>query len=141
MLKTTSASLNTTDNSRYREAHFTESVQQMAASRKPDKRDRQLGADLARLRRSKRMTQAQVAERLEMSTQQLGKYERGESRMTVGLYRELTRLLAGDEATATGFSEAHQPFDARAEVIIELQRCLTQVRDDVDRCLKVVSQL
>lgn len=116
-------------------------VCEMVASRKPDKRDRQWGAGLARLRKSKGFTQAQVAEFLGISTQQLGKYERGESRMTIGRYRELTRLLAGEEATTAGFSEANVPYEARAELIIELQRYLTQVRNDVDRCLKVVSRL
>jgi len=81
----------------------------MTNTRKPNAQDRERGRELRRLRKTRGLTQAAVAECIGVSTQQHGKYERGENRLSVDRYNAILKCL--DElkpGQASGFSETAQ---------------------------------
>ena len=86
----------------------------MTDARKPNSKDRERGRELAQLRKDRRLTQAAVAERIGVSTQQYGKYERGENRLSVDRYDAILKCLDDlKPGLATGLGEKSQAnFDA-----------------------------
>jgi len=80
----------------------------MKNPRKPSAEDRQHGRDLSRRRKALGLSQGEVATFLGVSTQQFGKYERGENRMSVARYEVIERFLRQKEGNADGLQEAPQ---------------------------------
>jgi len=80
----------------------------MTNPRKPSPEDRQHGRELSRRRKSLGLAQAEVASFLGVSTQQYGKYERGENRMSVARFEVIERFLNQKEGTSDGLQEAPQ---------------------------------
>lgn len=107
----------------------THSVSGMTNPRKPSVEDRERGRELARKRKAVGLSQAEVATALGVSTQQYGKYERGENRVTASRYETLVRYF---EEHASGIIE---PAQARPQAPItksSLQRSLDQIRSAID---------
>jgi transcriptional regulator with XRE-family HTH domain len=112
---------------------------QMKNPRKATEEDRQRGREIARLRKSKKMTQANLANALGISTQQYGKYERGTDRMAMSRYLKIVEIL-GRESDASGFDEKsppdYQPPRDRAALrkdIDQIRAMLDRLQDFVDR--------
>ena len=82
----------------------------MKTSRKPDHYDRAKGRELARLRKAAGLSQEQLATRLRISPKQLGKYERGQSRIPAGRYEAAMEILRENRGMVAGFSEGQAPY-------------------------------
>jgi transcriptional regulator with XRE-family HTH domain len=80
----------------------------MTNPRKPSAEDRQHGRELSRRRKALGLSQGEVAVFLGISTQQYGKYERGENRMSVARFEVIERFLSQKEGNADGLQEAPQ---------------------------------
>jgi transcriptional regulator with XRE-family HTH domain len=80
----------------------------MTNPRKPSPEDRQHGRELSRRRKSLGLSQAEVAAFLGVSTQQYGKYERGENRMSVARFEVIERFLSQKEGSPDGMRETPQ---------------------------------
>lgn len=81
--------------------------------RKAGAKDRVLGRQLAEQRTGLRLTQALVAEAIGVSTQQYGKYERGETRVPAPRYNDIVIYLESTRGRSSGFGEERQsPFVA-----------------------------
>ena len=106
----------------------------MTTSRKPDEGDRQRGRSLARLRRAAGMTQATLAQRMGLSTQQIGKYERGENRMSVSRYEVAMKILGQPSPETAGFAEEAVRFPSAQDARAELTRILARMKADLARC-------
>lgn len=113
----------------------------MKARRQPDERDRELGAELRRLREARRLTQTHVAERIDLTPQQYSKYERGLSRMTKTLHQRLMEILAPE--TAPQFSEQRQAtFDITPPGIKALMSdSIARVKAELDNLNSIVARL
>jgi DNA-binding XRE family transcriptional regulator len=80
-------------------------VRPMRSPRKPNEDDRRLGFELRRARQLAGYSQADVAAALGVSTQQYGKYERGENRIAASRLETAILLFAKAKAPApSGFS-------------------------------------
>ena len=73
-----------------------------------------VGASIARLRREKGMTQAELAERINYSDKAVSKWERAESLPDVLTLISLAEQLGTDLNTLTGISSGQQPEPAAA---------------------------
>ncbi|PSM19568.1 MULTISPECIES: helix-turn-helix domain-containing protein [Nitratireductor] len=113
----------------------------MHTSRKPDERDKQMGRVLAHHRKAAGQSQAELARQLGLSGQQVGKYERGESRIPAGRFEEAMAILGAQEAAPDGFGEEGRPYrvsdNARADVL----RLLDRLRSDLETCIEQVKRL
>ena len=109
----------------------------MCASRKPSSVDREIGKRLAARRKAIGMTQAEVARLLGISTQQQGKYERGENRLSVARSAAIDKLFreAGDSALGSGFAENGAAFAPSPPEVAALMRALSTAREEIDRAL------
>lgn len=105
---------------------------QMKNPRKATEEDRQRGREIARLRKSKKMTQADLAHALEISTQQYGKYERGADRMAMNRYLKILEIL-GRENAACGFGENCRSDDQQPRDRDALRKDIDQIRAMLDR--------
>lgn len=101
----------------------------MSSPRKPSIHDRERGRQLARMRKGLGLSQAEVAAVLGVSTQQYGKYERGENRLTASRYEALERYFRD---TAAGLSESAQARYQAPTTKSALQKSLDQIRAAVD---------
>lgn len=104
-------------------------VRSMTDPRKPSAYDRERGRRLARKRKELGLSQAEVATVLGVSTQQYGKYERGENRLTASRDEMLERYFTDK---AAGLAE---PAQARYHAPISkssLQKSLDQIRAAVE---------
>ena len=109
----------------------------MTDPRKPNAEDRELGRQLKQLRKDRRLTQSAVAECSGVSTQQYGKYERGENRLSVS--RRNTILKCLDElrpGQTAGFSETAQ---ASFEAPISISAAQKSI-DDANAALKILQR-
>ena len=86
------------------------------------------------------MSQEQLALRLGISLKQLGKYERGQSRIPAGRYEEAIVILRGHAGVAGGFSEEQHPYFP-ASTKDTLLRTLRGLLDGVKLCIDVVERL
>ncbi len=113
----------------------------MITSRKPDAADKQRGKQLARLRKANGLSQAELASKLGVSTQQLGKYERGENRIPISRHDKALQLLGVRTSSPAGFAEGQEGYDAPDQAVEELQHKLEEMRAEIDRVLKIVKRL
>lgn len=101
----------------------------MTNPRKPNADDRERGRLLARKRKELGLSQAEVAAVLGVSTQQYGKYERGENRLTASRDEMLERYFADK---AAGLGEAPQARYQAPITKSALQKSLDQIRIAVE---------
>ena len=112
----------------------------MKNPRKATDEDKQRGREIAKLRKQKGLTQANVADSLEISTQQYGKYERGEDRMAMSRYLKIVDILGGDEA-AQGFAEKpHKRYHAPNERAA-LRKDIDEIRTMLDKLQAIVERM
>jgi transcriptional regulator with XRE-family HTH domain len=114
---------------------------QMGTSRKPDEDDRRRGQELARLRRASGMTQAELAEALGVSTQQVGKYERGEDRIPINRHELALKIVTSGIQPGIGFAEDAARFRGAAEDKSELRRLLERIANDLARCQELARSI
>lgn len=111
----------------------------MATSRKPTEEDRIFGRKLAARRRACKVTQRRLAEHLGLSMQQIGKYERGESRLPTGRREHVEKFLAaverGEARSGFGFAAPDAPrYRARTvSRFDDLRRALEDARNAIAR--------
>lgn len=105
----------------------------MKTYRKPDEQDKAKGRELARLRKAAGLSQEQLAARLGISTKQLGKYERGQSRMTAVRYDEAMRVIRQHAGTKDGFAEEQAPYGEMPDKGMLLRM--------LKLCIKIVERL
>ncbi len=98
--------------------------------RKPSEIDRMRGRDIAALRKAARRTQGEVGEALGLTYQQIGKYERGESAMTLGVYEEIRSFLRA--RLPPGFAEAQAGYAWSGHADQTLLRSLKMIKADLD---------
>ena len=112
---------------------------QMKNPRKATEEDKERGREIARLRKSKRMTQADLAHALGISTQQYGKYERGTDRMAMSRYLKIVEILDRDNVVS-GFAEK-PPTDYQApKDKAALRKDIDQIRAMLDRLQEFVDR-
>lgn len=113
----------------------------MTTSRKPDDHDRAKGRELARSRKASGLSQERLATLLGISPKQLGKYERGQSRIPAGRYEAATTILREYGVMIGGFSEGQAPFAFPNAAKDTLLRALREIRDRVTLCIEAVERL
>jgi transcriptional regulator with XRE-family HTH domain len=113
----------------------------MSTSRKPDEEDKERGRKLARLRKSAGLSQAELAAEIGVSTQQQGKYERGENRMPIGRYLKALKILGAPVRAPGGLAEDAALYQAPNHNKVTLERELERIRDNVNLCLEIVRRL
>ncbi|MDQ6433059.1 helix-turn-helix transcriptional regulator [Mesorhizobium sp. LHD-90] len=113
----------------------------MMTSRKPDEYDKAQGRELARLRRAAGLTQEQLGLQLEISSKQVGKYERGQSRVPAGRLKAAIAILRRESGAAGGFSEDQASYGVPASAKGVLLRTLRGLEDGVKFCIDVVERL
>lgn len=113
----------------------------MYTSRRPEERDKQMGRALARHRKAAGQSQAELARRLGLSGQQVGKYERGESRIPAGRLEEALAILGAQDAVPVGFAEAARPYTVPDGGRAEVLRALDRLRSDLETCIEQVKRL
>lgn len=101
----------------------------MTNPRKPSAYDRERGRQIARRRKGLGLSQAEVASILGVSTQQYGKYERGENRLTASRDEMLEHYFTDKSA---GLSEAPQTRYQAPITKSALQKSLDQIRAAVE---------
>jgi transcriptional regulator with XRE-family HTH domain len=113
----------------------------MTTSRKPDEHDKAQGRELARLRRAAGLTQEQLGLLLGVSLKQIGKFERGQSRVPAGRFKAATAILRGESEVNGGFSESQAPYSVPDSMKNALLRTLRGLPDDVKLWIDVVERL
>lgn len=109
----------------------------MPRIRKPSQADREAGRDLARMRKLLKITQRELGERLNISAQQISKYERGLDRLSVGFKDEAYAYFAtiGQDR---GFEEARQdPYGARDVAMDAFESSLANARAALDQLERI----
>jgi transcriptional regulator with XRE-family HTH domain len=97
--------------------------------RKPTDIDKSFGRQIAALRRDAKKSQSEVAEHIGVTYQQIGKYESGKSRMSLGLYEEIRSFLAG---TPSGMEEQQSGYVAPVAVNPLLVESLKAIEAEFD---------
>jgi transcriptional regulator with XRE-family HTH domain len=110
-------------------------------SRKPDENDKAKGRELARLRKAAGLSQDRFATQLEISLKQLGKYERGQSRIPAGRYEAMTTMLRNLAGALDGFAESQAPYAAREAAKEVLQQGLDRLDADLRRWKEALKSL
>jgi len=105
----------------------------MKSPRKPNEDDRRLGAELRALRRFAGLSQAEAAARLGVSTQQYGKYERGENRIPARRLETARRMFPPDRPVVVGLAEEGAPYDAGPPSSEHFQREWDRLKKQLDR--------
>lgn len=105
----------------------------MTNPRKPSAEDRQHGRELSRRRKALGLSQGDVATFLDISTQQYGKYERGENRMSVARFEVIERFLSQKEGHANGLAEAPQAAFEAPITKSGLQKSIEQMRKSLQQ--------
>lgn len=106
----------------------------MGVSRKPNRRDVEIGHDLARKRKSVGISQATLAAALGISTQQYGKYERGENRISTGRYEQVLEFLHAG-TVQPGLAEERAGYLAPDPRWAEFEQSLVALQRAVEDCL------
>ncbi len=116
------------------------------SKRRTGPEDREIGRALARSRRALKLTQADVAERLQISAQQYGKYERGENRLSVA--RHKAAMAVFQSQPQSGLSDHQQsdyagPIDRAAlqKGIDRMRRLVEEVQGTIAVFQKHVDQM
>ena len=112
------------------------------SSRQPLKvRDIQIGKELAVLRQVAGKTQAQVAEAVGVSVQQIGKYERGEDRIAVSRYQEIIEFLSPEHlpGLAEQIADYKAPARSRSRKL-ELGALIQDLEGFVQRLRKIAEE-
>lgn len=107
----------------------------LSASRKPTDTDIALAQELKRRRKACGVSQAWLAQRVGVSTQQWGKYERGQDRLPVGRHDAAWRLLKeieGGVPAAGQLAEPDQPAYAPGPGPSTIEQYLQTIRDAID---------
>lgn len=111
----------------------------MGVSRKPNSRDVEIGRDLARQRKAAGTSQAAMAAALGISTQQYGKYERGENQISTSRYEQALGVLHGIQgAVQPGLAEERATYQAQDALLLELESAALALRPALDRFLAAV---
>ncbi|MCB1463623.1 MAG: helix-turn-helix transcriptional regulator [Nitratireductor sp.] len=113
----------------------------MTTSRKPDEGDKQRGRELARMRKAQSLSQAEMAAKIGVSTQQYGKYERGENRIPIGRYQTALSILGAVNGSLPGFSESAAGYEVAPLVKAELQQLLDELKGDLDKARDLLRRL
>ncbi|GAB5507591.1 MAG: hypothetical protein Rhirs2KO_27540 [Rhizobiaceae bacterium] len=104
----------------------------MTTSRKPDEGDKKRGCELARLRKARSLSQAEMAAKIGVSTQQYGKYERGENRIPIGRYETAMEILGAFGGSRAGFAEFSVGYEIAPCAKAELKQLLDQLKKDIE---------
>lgn len=106
----------------------------MLSPRQPTARDREVGQQISRLRKAAGLTQEGLAGRLGVSQQQVGKYERGENRLSHTRLEEIFHLLT-DGGEGSGFSEAPAAFQTTLSETMrtEIAQSIVRLEDEIKR--------
>lgn len=109
----------------------------MSSPRQPTARDREVGNQISRLRKAVGLTQEGLAGLLGVSQQQVGKYERGENRLSHTRLEEIHRLLT-DSGGGGGFAEAPAPFQTSMTNMtdtmrMEVEQSISRLEDEITR--------
>jgi transcriptional regulator with XRE-family HTH domain len=106
----------------------------MSSPRQPTARDREVGQQISRLRKAAGLTQEGLAERLGVSQQQVGKYERGENRLSHTRLEEIHRQLT-DGSGDGGFGEAPAMFQTTLSDTMrtEIVQSISRLEDEIKR--------
>lgn len=104
----------------------------MKKSRKPDQYDIELGIRLTGIRKAKEISQQELGEFLGVSAQQIGKYERGENRMSTGRYEKAMRWLSlGADPVSAGFGESPGPDYIVTDIKTAVSSSLKRMKDEI----------
>ena len=93
-----------------------------------DPEERERGRALRVRRAALGLNQAQLGEVIGVSYQQYGKFERGESRLSVKQHEKILAFLDRREAARAGLAEPRQPDYAAPVSRAALQKSLDQMR-------------
>lgn len=111
----------------------------LMSKRRTGPEDREIGRDLARKRRELKLTQADVADRLQVSAQQYGKYERGENRLSVARHKAAMDMF--QSRLQPGLSD-HQQSDYSGPMDrASLQRGIDRMRKLVEEVQGTIAVL
>lgn len=111
----------------------------MGVSRKPNSRDVEIGRELARTRKAVGRSQAAMAAALGISTQQYGKYERGENRISTSRHEEALEFLRAAEGTSQpGLAEERAGYQAPDALRLELENAALALQQALERFLATV---
>lgn len=114
----------------------------MGVSRKPNSRDVEIGRELARTRKSAGLSQAAMAAALGISTQQYGKYERGENRISTSRHEEALEFLrAAQGHSQPGLSEERVRYQGPEALHPELENAALALQQALERFLATVRRL
>lgn len=109
----------------------------MGVNRKPSARDVEIGRDLARRRRAAGISQAELAAALGISTQQVGKYERGENRISTARHEQAQKALDMASVAPAGLAEERAAYRAADPGVMELQEAAHAIQQAVENFLSI----
>ena len=113
----------------------------MPRSRSSFEERKLLGEELRQERKAARLSQAEVGERFGVSAQQIGKYERGESEVSIRLL-ELARSGFGKSpAKAVGFGEEAAEFKHSEENNQYMKVRWRELRSHIEHFVKGMNDL
>lgn len=113
----------------------------MHDQRKPGLADKERGRELRRLRKSLGLSQTDVAAGVGVSTQQCGKYERGENRMSVDRYEAILSFLNSFSGQTAGFSETLQTTFEAPVSKLALQKSLDEMQEALKLWQRFLDQM
>lgn len=114
----------------------------MGVSRKPSSREVEIGRELARARKAAGLSQAAMAAALGISTQQYGKYERGENRISTSRHEEALELLRTAQGhTQPGLSEERARYQAPDALRLELENAALVLQKALENFLAAVRRM
>jgi len=113
----------------------------MAGSRKPNSRDVEIGRELQRQRKAAGISQAAMAAALGISTQQYGKYERGENRISTSRHEQALEILReASGEVVPGLAEERAVYLAPDALRLELEGAALALRQALDRFLAAITR-
>lgn len=110
----------------------------LMTSRKPDQQDIEWGRQIARSRKKCGWTQDELGAEVGVTGQQIGKYERGQSRISVVRYEAIMHVLKRAKAAQPGFAEEQAAFHAEVLDRKGVVQSLSVIRREVDRLMKMM---
>lgn len=113
----------------------------MHNQRTPGPLDKERGRDIRRLRKSLGVSQADVAARIGVATQQYGKYERGDNRMSVARYETILSFLNGLSGQISGLSETSKAAIEAPVSKLTLQKSLDEMQATLNLWQRFLDQM
>lgn len=113
----------------------------MGVSRKPNSRDVEIGRDLARRRKAAGISQAELAAALGISTQQVGKYERGENRISTARHEQAQEALRAVSGAPPGLAEERAGYQAPDALRLELENSALALKQALEHFLSIVRRV